>query len=175
MVELVIEDGTGVEGANSYVSTDEIIAYASDRGFILVPGSPENDPGKVAIQAINAMDYLNLYRYRWKGEKTEGSNRLDWPRKYVYLNDIVAIPDNIIPQDIKDAQCRLCIEIANGIALLPSSGNDAFITREKIGPMETEYSEAVRLAAGSLPSMPAVDLLLDAYLNGGFSLKSVRV
>jgi hypothetical protein len=174
MVDLVIEDGSNVADANSYMTATEIIAYAEMRGVTLVPGSPI-DENKVAIMAINAMDYLNLFRHRWKGRKTYGDQRLDWPRQCVYTDDIIAIPSDTIPNDIKDAQCQLCIEISKGIILLPSNGNDAFITHEKIGPIETNYSEAVRMAAGTLPVMPAVDLLLQIYIDGGFSLTSRRI
>lgn len=174
MVDLIVEDGTGVADANSYVTTEELITYAELRGVTLDPSSPI-DASKVAIMAINAMDYLNLYRRRWKGRKTDGNQRLDWPRQCVYTDDIIALPSNEIPQDIKDAQCQLCIQISRGITLLPSKSTDDFIIREKLGPMETQYSEAVRLAAGSLPTMPAVDNLLEAYLDGGYRLTSVRV
>lgn len=191
MIELIVEDGSIVPDANSYASVETIYNYAYMRGVNLAPVSPGSpppspeplpyDPDKIAIMAINAMDYLEALKYQWKGERVSPSvQRLSWPRKNVYV-DGVLLPSNEIPSDLVAAQCQLVMQINAGVSLLPTTGGGsqasaAFITREKIGPIETEYSEAVRLAAGSLPVMPAVDALLGALLlNTGYRLRTRRI
>lgn len=172
MVELIIEDGSIVPNANSFVTIDEIITYATNRGVELDAGSPL-DESKIAVMAIKAMDYLNSLD--WKGARVESDQPLCWPRQRVYV-DCERISDNVIPRDIKYAQCQLCIYISLGIDIMPVSGASAFVKREKVGPIETEYSEAIAMSMGALPTMPLVDSLLEDYLSGGgFSLRSVRV
>lgn len=172
MVELIIEDGSIVENANSFVTVAEIELYAANRGVILDTNSPVDDD-KIAIMAIKAMDYLNSLP--WKGYLIERSQPLCWPRKDIYI-ECYLIPDNEIPSDVKNAQCQLCLYISSGIDIMPVSGSSAFITREKVGPIETEYSEAIAINQGSSPTLPLVDSLLSEYLSGGgFRLKSVRV
>jgi len=176
MVELIVEDGTIVPDANSYVSVDDIIKYAEARGVVLIPGSPI-DPVKVAIMAINAMDYIEMFKYRWKGKRVNPSlQRLSWPREGVVI-DGERWPSDKIPDELIAAQCQLCIQISRGVNLLPTvSADEAFITKEKVGPIETEYSEAVRLAASNLPVMPAVDALLAVLLDGALGrLRTVRI
>ncbi len=53
---IVVEDGTQVAGANSYVSESDLTTYASDRGVAL------SETESVLI--IKAMDYLNTLRYQ---------------------------------------------------------------------------------------------------------------
>lgn len=169
MVALVVEDGSNVSGANSYNSADEIIAYAADRNVTLVA---DDVPG----MAIAAMDYLRQFNNRWKGSRTYSTQRLAWPREYAYIVDaFTAFPSDEIPEELKSAQAQLVIEISKGVALLPTQTNEAFIVREKTGPLETEYSEAVRMASGNLPTMPAVSILLADLIDGSSRLRSVRI
>ena len=177
MIALVIEDGSIVANANSYATYDEIVDYAEARGVTLAQGSPV-DETMVVIQAINAMDYLEALKYRYIGERVSPSEqRLAWPRKNAYAEGCYLLPSDEIPADLVKAQCQLCIEISRGVSLLPTSNTSAFVVREKVGPLETEYSAAVQQAMGSLPVMPAVDALLQGLLNAatGINVRTARV
>lgn len=166
---LIVENGTIVANANSYSSRAQIIAYALARGITL-PDSDATD-----ANAIAAMDYLLKYQGRWKGQLVDaGVQSLDWPRDCVRIG-AYDVPDDGIPVALVNAQSQLAIYASQGISLMPVSGADAFVKREKIGPIETEFSEAVELRAGTLPTFPVVDALLAAYLDGGFRLRSVRI
>lgn len=171
---LIVEDGSVVENANTYVTREEIIAFANTRNIELNLGSPA-DESRVDALAIAAMDYLETYRGRYKGTEVQpGIQPLSWPRKNVYIGNYL-FPSNKVPTDIKSVQCWLSIYINRGVELMPVGNTSAFVKREKIGPIETEYSEAIELAAGTLPSMPQVDALLGPYLDGGFGLRTVRI
>ena len=67
---LTIEDGTGVAGANTYLSEDEFAAYASARGKIIT--------GSLEQLIIQAMDYVETLRFR--GQKNSSDQALQWPR-----------------------------------------------------------------------------------------------
>lgn len=172
MVDLIIEDGSGKEDANSYATVAQIINYALARGVTLSDLSPPEDA--ITIMAIQAMDYLDGLDYL--GTKTyPDTQALAWPRKGVCANGDI-LPSDTVPRRLVSAQCQLCIYIANGIDIMPvANTGEAFIKREKIGPIDTEYSEAVAMELGNAPVLPAVDALLSPLLDNGFDLRTVRV
>lgn len=166
---LIVEDGTIVADANSYRSRADIIAYAAARAITL-PDSEATD-----ANAIAAMDYLLSYDSRWKGSLVSpGVQALAWPRKYVYIGSY-NFPDDDIPAALQNAQSQLAIYVSQGISLFAVSSGEAFVTHEKIGPIETDYSEAVALRDGNIPYFPAVNAMLASIIDGGGRLRSVRI
>lgn len=156
---LIVEDGSIVSGANSYASVSDIEAYATVRGITYV------DSTQVELFAIQSMDYLETLEY--KGERVDPDmQELQWPRKNAIVNG-VTLPDDKIPKGIKNAQMQLCIYRAQGIELFETGTGGQFVTREKIGPIETEYSEAVFMAQGGSPIIPLAEAMLKPYLATG--------
>lgn len=170
---LIVEDGSIVAGADSYISRVDVIAYAAKRGVTLA------DDDTTDQKVIKAMDYLAYYDGRWKGEQVEPDvQSLAWPRKYAYIGSGYSpFPDDQIPANLVKATAELTMHVNAGVNLLPTvSGDTAFVTREKVDVIETEYSEAVALAVmGSLPTMPLVESLLSGLLNYGSGLRTVRI
>lgn len=165
---LIIETGAIVDNANSYVDEDAIVAYASARGVTITTQN-------ATIFGVEAMDYLSLFADKWKGTKIDPQDRIpDWPRDGVCING-VDLADDEIPARIKNAQMQLCIYRQQGITLVPTSNTEAFITREKIGPIETEYSAEIALQSGVMPDLPIVQAMLSPYLQGGGMVRTVRV
>lgn len=170
---LIKETGAIIDGANTYVSRAELISYAALRGVTLA------DVDATDVLAIKAMDYLALFDTKWKGELVDpGVQSLAWPRKGVYpVNSSTQFPDDQIPGQIQRAQCELALNVNAGTILLPTtSAETAFIKKEKVDVIETEYSEAVALKLmGLLPQMPLVDALLAGWLKDVGTLRTVRV
>lgn len=172
---LILEDGTGITDATSYVSVTAARDYAAARGVEL-----SDDDAEVEALLIKAMDYLEAQRALYQGRKTyPGVQALQWPRTGVVLDCHYELPDNVIPQELKNAQSQLCIELFNGIELLPSS-DGRYVKREKVDVIETEFMTPGDLGAGvsQSPSSTAVDALLQPLFNacgGGYSLRTVRV
>lgn len=169
---LVVEDGSIVVGANSYVTRSELIAYALARGVTLA------DDDGTDVLAIKAMDFLALTATRWRGEPTSEEQELDWPRRgAIPEGGNNAFPDTKIPKEIIKAQMELAIVANSGVTLIPTtSGETAFVTKEKVDVLETEYSEAVALALmGKLPDMPNVTALLSKWIKASLSLTTRRV
>lgn len=167
---LIVEDGTGVDNANTYQSRADLIAYAAARGVTLV------DDATTDILAIKAMDYIETFRGRFTGTPVDDDQPLSWSRTsaYVYGRPISA---TAIPIQLKQAEAQLVIILFNGVDLMPVVDNTAaFVKREKVDVLEIEYSESIKLAAGELPVMPQIDALLQPLLSGGgFTLSSIRV
>jgi hypothetical protein len=96
---LIIEDGTGVAGADSYVTVAECEAFAVKYYGASLAGSPANKEAALRRAAL-FMDSLP-----WKGHRTFGRNQgLAWPRKDVTDGEGQEISEGEIPEEIKDAQ-----------------------------------------------------------------------
>lgn len=166
-ITLIKETGAIVPNANTYTDLAEAVSYAAQRGVTLT----EDDA--TAIKLIKAMDYLEGLSY--KGSRVSpGIQPLAWPRKNVLIDDY-AQPENAIPILLIKAQCQLVIEIANGVDINPTISG-AFVKKEKVGPIETEYSESIAASSGLNPDMPIVDAFLELLLEygGGFTLTTYR-
>jgi len=154
---LVIEDGSIVSGAESYVTVQEFEAYAAKRG-IAVAGNSNS-------LLLNAMDYLETLSFiGWK--KTE-AQALQWPRDEVYIDNYY-IESTTIPQELKTAQIVAALTIDAGNDLL-SNAVDRKVIREKVDSIEVEYSEA----SGSKKQFEKVNAMLEKLLAGGRGINAV--
>ncbi len=163
----IIEDGTIVTNANSYVTLAEIKAYAVARNITL-----GTDP-VIESQSVLAVDYLESKRTQYQGSKVSELQELQFPRYNVKI-DGFDIAETSIPNNLKKAQCQLIVEQANGGVLMPTQ-LEAAVKKEVVGPIETEY--AVSVGAINQPVFSAVDALLEPLFNtsSGFSLTTVRI
>lgn len=177
---LIVEDGTIVAGADSYVT----LAYASDyhekRGNT---GWATLDSAEQEQAIRRATDYLGqAYRLRWKGSRVSTEQALDWPRNYVERDDfqpsqlngysviggIAYYPNNIVPDEVKKACAEAAFRAGQG-ELIPDLTQ--LVTREKIDTIEIEYSEY----SNQLPRYKAIDYLLAPFLQGNSnSMKVIR-
>ena len=171
-MSLVIEDGSGLSTATSYVTVAEARAYALARGVTLAAAGDTGD-ATIEVWLIKAEDYLETLNAGWSGFRTwppvlgqqDHEQRLSWPRSGAIMFGY-GINNNVIPQQVKDAQCQLCIEQYNGINIMPS-GTGAAIKRQKVDVLETEYATAYTSAPQ--PNMPKVDALLKPLLTAGYA------
>lgn len=161
---LIVENGTNVANANSYVDAAYAHAYAEARGLSL----PSDDAALFPL-LVRGFDYVESQRARYKGRRTYPGGT-QWPRTGVEIDDEEISP-TAIPEELKKAQVRVAIEIANGTDEAPTI--TAQVKREKIGPMETEYETGTEG-----PVMMAVDALLAPLFGtnrAAFSLSTMRV
>jgi len=106
---LVVENGTGVADADSYVSEADAITRATLLGldFPVLDAEAEVPLRRAAI-------YLESYRNKYQGKKYIDGQALQWPRNPVYIDEVLNDP-SVIPQELIDAQIVLAsVEYANG-------------------------------------------------------------
>lgn len=155
---LTIEDGTGVEGADSFATVAEAQAFATARGLTL----PETD-AEIEPLLVKAADFLLGMEDRFQGTRSKQDQRLPFPRYAVVLPGGWELGSSAIPAAIKEAQIRLAID-ANSTDLRPN-GTGQEVVREKVGPLETEYNPT---GAGTVsPSFHAAMDLLSPLLRAG--------
>lgn len=150
---LIIEDGTIVADANSYVTVAEARSYCSSRGLTI----PENDTELEAL-IVSGFDYLESLLF--KGNVIEPHQPSKWPREEVYVNG-EELDSSVIPTDLKNANARLSFE-ATLTDLLPT-GSGPEVVREKVDVVEVQYAESG--SSSVAPNFRAVDALLQDLLD----------
>lgn len=168
---LIIEDGSGVSGAESYISVADADDYHTKRGNATWVGA---EPDKEAALR-KAADYLRqFYRTRWKGYQLYVDQVMDWPRSDVYIDpqdSTTLLDEEAIPEEVRRANAELALIALTG-TLAPNITRGS-IKRRKVGPIETEYNNAV-----AIPIYRAVDMTLAPLLlstsNGGIMVDLVR-
>lgn len=156
---LVVEDGSGVSGADSFADLATIRAYATKRGVTLSADDAVLEPF-----AYKAMDYLE--------GKGLGLLSLTFPTETGY---VCSLTDAQALARLANAQAQLCMEQHAGVDLAPTR-TENFITEDTVGPITTKYSDKFGPVEGVAPAMPAVAAILRPLRCGqGFGVVTVRV
>lgn len=127
---LVVEDGSVVTGANTYVSLAEFKAWADDRGITY--GADD----AVTKQIYRAMDYFE--RLQFIGNKANENQPLQWPRTEAMIDGYYADATEI-PTPVKTALYEAVVVEAAGNSELEVQ--DRKTIREKIGDIEVQYAD----------------------------------
>jgi hypothetical protein len=144
--------------ADSYISLVDAATYHTARGNAAWAALASDTVREQLL--IKATDYLTAtYGAKWKGERVDGEQLLDWPRSCVYAHGYV-VPDDIVPVIVGNA-CAILALKASTVALMPDVGR--LKSRVKVGPIETEYVNG----ASALTRFTEIDRMLKPYLNGG--------
>lgn len=140
---LIVEDGTIVANANSYVTVADVNTFCVNFGLTSW-ASLETSAKITAI--IRATAFIDA-EYNFKGIKMSFDSSLEWPRWGVYDESDVDLtnltPEEMyfyqeIPQALKNACCRAAYEESVSAGVLQSN-LISNIKREKVDVIETEY------------------------------------
>lgn len=131
MATLIVEDGSIVSGANTYVTVAEFTQFCSDRNINI-----NNSRGDESELLIQAMDYFEQQPF--KGIKFIETQPLQFPRSDFYLDGYLTDSD-AIPQLVKDAQITIAISIMEHND--PLSTLDRAVKREQVDVLEIEYMD----------------------------------
>lgn len=136
---IVVEDGTGLPNANSYVSEADADAYATDRGHTDWVDSAE-DKEAALIRATAAIDAI--YGYKFSGWRVNGRDQaLEWPRTGAYDREENVVVDDSVPVEVEHATVEAAIrELASPGSMMPDLERGGDIRRLKAGSVEVEYA-----------------------------------
>lgn len=137
-----------------YTTDDALIAFALARGVTI---SAPN----AAIYLTKSLDYLDSQN--WKGYKTDDGQVLDWPRQYVYVDNVLLASD-VVPTGIVKAQHVIALSIANGYD--PLATVERAVKREKVDVLEVEYQPN----ASSTPILRSINAALADYVASSTSV-----
>jgi hypothetical protein len=155
---LVVEDGSGISTAESYISVAAAGTRHTNLGNTAWTGT---DAAKESALRRATAHMEQAYRTRWKGTRLTRAQALSWPR-YGAIADGWDVPSTEVPTDVANACADLALK-ALADELAPDVTRVAI--REKVGPLEREYSPY----SPQSPQYRAVDLALAPYLFGGAS------
>ena len=140
---IIVEDGTGLANAESYVSVVDANTYHSKIG---------NDAWidldtSVKEQLLRkATDYMVAqYRLQYAGYRRYSTQSLDWPRLYVPLIDSLSanvfpqyVDFDIVPTTVKNACAELALKAYTAILMQDLTQG---VIREKVDVIEVEYDK----------------------------------
>jgi hypothetical protein len=163
-VALIVEDGTIVAGAESYISVADADTYFTARANATWDALADADK-EAALR--KATDYMTgRYGLRWKGERVSELQALDWPRSGAYANGFL-IDSGSVPVAVQRACAELAVR-ASADDLAPDVG--AQVKQEVVGPISVTYADGARQDT----RYALVDSMLAAYLKGAGQIPVVR-
>lgn len=155
---IIVENGSIVTGANSYVSGTELTTFATARGVTLVSGTE--------TLLIQAMDYIENLNF--KGMKLRYDQGLQWPRTDVWIDGFFNTTNNI-PIQLKNGLMQTAIAIDQGNG--PLIDMPRRTTHERVGELEVTYSDG----ASSVVLNRQITNALQKLLTNGTGASSVVV
>lgn len=166
---LEVEDGTGKSTSESYISVADASTYHTARGNAAWAALASDAVREQCLR--KATDYMvSMYRDRWQGYRTNADTQaLCWPRYDVCIEGYT-LDSDVIPEPVKRACAELALKASAG-ELSPDLTQA--VTREKIGPIETEYDRT----SPQYTRYRAIDAMLSPYLkaaSGGIMMGLIR-
>ena len=154
---LVVEDGTGLATAESYISVSDTDTYFTERG------SPTDWTGLSTANKEAALRYATEWldgRFEWIGGVVDYNDpqALGWPRVDAEDREGRIVLSTIVPAKVKDATCEVALAHA-GTALNATQARGGQVLREKVGSIEVEYQPG----APAEDVMPHVTRMLRGY------------
>lgn len=165
---IVVEDGTIVDGANSYVSESDFGTYCDDRGLTPADGDAE----AALIRASQWVD--NTYRNRFPGYRVNGREQtMEWPRSVAYDASCFLIADDVVPDEVIKAVCEAALrELTEAGSLAPDLERGGSIQQLQAGSVSITYGSN----AAANTSFQAIDGILSGLIgsSNGFTANAVR-
>lgn len=154
--QLVIEDGSIVAGANSYVTDEEFKAYTDLNNYDI----PATQPDREALLAraylyINSTYESRLQGYRVNQEQTGAFPRVGMFAYGRYVNS------SSIPNDVKIAQISAALSINDGADTNAFKSDADLASFEVVGVYKESYQNGS--STPTIPEMPAVSRYLRPY------------
>lgn len=192
MTVIVIEDGSIVEGANSYVSEAEIADYHEARGNTAWENADEEAQTQAMVRATFGME--TQYNGRWAGVKTQSYTQADgtpadpvqeraWPRvkkssetspTLLSDEDGIEVAANVVPTPVKYAMMEISlIELSTRFANQALLTSDQVVKKEKVGSIEVEYTDSG--TASVVDRWPFIDQILSSFAPSGGSTGGIDV
>tara|TARA_R110000796_G_scaffold11038_5_gene36869 strand:+ start:1923 stop:2411 length:489 start_codon:yes stop_codon:yes gene_type:complete len=111
---LIIEDGSQVVDANSYVTDAEYTAYATLKGLTVGATAELRE-----IELLRSMDYLDGAELSMQGTRASSTQALAYPRYNVLLYGYLLASDKI-PKELKQSQFEAAAYSNSGTLLINS-------------------------------------------------------
>lgn len=167
---LIVEDGSIVPDADSYITLVDAKALADKFGWEL-----PTDDAEAESALRNGASYIDLQEPSLCGARVSAEQSLAYPRKGVTINGFPVAEDSIPKQVIK-AQVAAAVEYGKGTDVRASSDGRITTHEEVVGAVVVEYADnGVTGATTTITSaMDALRPLICGGGNNGFQFRVTR-
>jgi len=162
---LIVEDGSIVAGAESYISVANADTYHSNRGNTAWTGTTAAK--EAALR--KSTDYMTqIYRQRWQGGRVDADQVLDWPR-YRVIVDGFSVDYDAVPDAVQNACAEFALRALSADLLADQTQG---VLSKTVGPLSVDYDRTSPQAK----RFPAVEAMIAPYLSGfgGVNLQVLR-
>lgn len=144
--------------ADSYVTLSEYAAYVLAAHNVVLDEDADAEANlRRAAQVIDR-------KYQFRGYKTDQNQALQFPRVTDVIVDGRAVDSDVVPTQIKSAQCELAYLIKGGLDPFETvSIGSIKRSRSKAGPVETEKEYS---GGRETPRIVAIEGLLRPFKGG---------
>lgn len=158
---IVVEDGTGLDDAESYIAVIDADEYHLARGNDDWDEGDESE--KEAVLRIATAYIDGYYRDKWPGLRTNGrSQALEWPRMNAYDTETNLISSDEIPIEVINATAEAALrELKSRGSLLPEGVPADRIIEKTIGPLRFKYDDR----GSSVPRFSTIDNILSSLIG----------
>lgn len=132
---IIVEDGSIVTNANSYVTRADYITYAAAHGITIA------DDANADVELIGAAQFIGQHEVRMIGHRVTRDQSLAYPRYDVEIEDWYWAHDEI-PRQLILCQLAYALDINAGIDLWNKPVNpNIFAKKERVeGAVAVEYA-----------------------------------
>lgn len=167
---IVVEDGSIIVGANSYVSRADYIAHAATLGITIA------DDSNADVELITSRSFIDQHEENLKGDRYSRDQDTSYPRSNLVIEGWSWTHEEI-PRQVILCQMAFALDVHSGIDLWNPPANPELVTKSE----RVEGAVSVEYAIGSNQSQKlgrssTGDAMLASLLNrsGLFSIQLVR-
>jgi len=166
---IVIEDGSVVLDANSYITVSGVDSYASDYGYSSWGTTTDTIKEQSLLRGMRYIEGLSF-----KGCRSTEDQSLAFPRSDLYDRDDYLIDSTTVPAKVISAVCEAAIMSlpTSDIDLQPSRSKDDY--RKKIEIAGIVVEEWFADSTGIITNSKIIQDLLVGYLNSRFIVEVLR-
>ena len=146
----------------TYIALADAKLFLTERGYSDWESIADAD-GEANLR--KAADWIDR-NFNFFGEKTDLSQRLEWPRRYVPVPNGYRrqyLDQDTIPHEVEEAQCLVAELYRTGNLSLTGgvSQSNQIVKKEEVAGIKVEYATELQLTVGEVTD--AVYRLLDKY------------
>lgn len=153
---LIVEDGTGLANAESYISVAAADTRQSNNGMTNWATLQQSEKEAALRRATTYME--QAFRERWRGMRVHLGQALSWPRWNVIVDNF-PVSASSVPPEVANACADLALKAAAGDLNTDLSPR---VIRKKVGPIETEYDRF----SPQRVRYPSIEMTLTPFLKG---------
>lgn len=159
MANLIVEDKTGLENANVYVSVEDFKTFAELNGIEL-----DQTDDELAVFLVKATNFIDSFEQQMVGKRLNPTQGLAFPRTHKSACNGSALKHLYDMQSLTKAVMYAVEAQVLGFSLLPTAINKTdIVKKEKIDVLEVQYAESL-MDEVLLGKFPKIERYLSPYL-----------